>query len=142
VTRSSAPRRHGGGRPPRPASARHSVPLTTWVKPGELARILHRVAEANLSVSAYLRTAALRVTINPPSVPRVNLRLLGDLGRVGNNLNQLVHAIHAGRAAPGLLTVLNELLVMLQTVRRELIGLQSPPRDREGHQGDGFPGDA
>lgn len=43
--------------------------------------------------ATYLRSIALS---EPPKVvPEVNRKLLGDLGRIGNNLNQLAKAVHS-----------------------------------------------
>jgi hypothetical protein len=142
VSRARASRRGGSGRPRLSPDAQRGIRVATRLTLRECGLIAALAAEANLTLSAYLRAAALRAKINPPLVPPINLRFVGDLGRVGNNLNQLVHAIHAGRAAPGLLAVIEELRSLLDDVRRELIGLQSPPHDREGHQGDGVPRDA
>lgn len=142
MSRSSASRRGGTGRPRLSSEAQRGIRLATRVTLRECGLIAERAAEANLTLAAYLRTAALRARINPPLVPPINLRFVGDLGRVGNNLNQLVHAIHAGRAPAGLLAAVEEVRSLLVDVHRELIGLQSPAHDREGHQGDGVPGDA
>jgi hypothetical protein len=65
-----------------------------------------RAAQAGLSVGAFLRALALgdpgpRAVRRPP-VERVELvRLLGHLGKVGSNINQIAKAIHATCTLPG-----------------------------------------
>ncbi|MFC5357092.1 plasmid mobilization protein [Azospirillum himalayense] len=63
-----------------------------------------RAASAGLTPSDYLRQAALgpvaRVRLPPPD-PRVESlqRLLGELGRVGNNVNQIARALNVALKA-------------------------------------------
>jgi hypothetical protein len=62
---------------------------------------------AGLSVGAYLRTLALgragpRAVRRPPVERKELARLLGHLGKVGSNLNQLTHAFNQRGRVPGL----------------------------------------
>lgn len=63
--------------------------------------------KAGLSVGAYLRTLALgragpRSVRRPPVERKELARLLGHLGKVGSNLNQLAHAYNRSGLMPGL----------------------------------------
>jgi len=73
--------------------------------------LLRRFAEARgLSLSDFIRTAALgRKLPLPPPAPEDRIAYQ-ELARVGNNLNQLLRAIHGGTASvvePELLTILS-----------------------------------
>lgn len=62
---------------------------------------------AGLSVGAYLRTLALgkagpRAVRRPPIERKELARLLGHLGKVGSNINQLAHAFNQRGRVPGL----------------------------------------
>lgn len=67
----------------------------------EFAQLAARSDRAGFARAAFLRAAALgetgpRAQRRPP-VDHVALRrLLGELGRVGNNINQIAHALNAG----------------------------------------------
>jgi HAMP domain-containing protein len=59
-----------------------------------------------LSVGAYLRALALgsagpRAVRRPPVERKELARLLGHLGKVGSNLNQLAHAYNRDGSVPG-----------------------------------------
>jgi hypothetical protein len=63
--------------------------------------------KAGLSVGAFLRAAALgdagpRSVRRPPIERKELARLLGHLGKVGSNLNQLAHAFNSSGRVPGL----------------------------------------
>jgi hypothetical protein len=108
-------------------------------------RMLHgRAHMSGLSMGGYLRKAALGKagprSKRPPAAERDELRRLkGELGRVGNNLNQIAHALNTGTApAPGELeTALAELAAVHESVRRALGGGREedepPPRDGGAH---------
>ena len=100
--------------------------LTVRVSPREQAEIARRAGEAQVSVGTFLRLAALGATVAPAKVPEANLRSIGELSRVGNNLNQLVKLIHQGRAPLGLRGVVEALLGLLGSIKAILSG------EREG----------
>lgn len=86
---------------------------------GERVLIDTAAARAGLSVGAYLRTLALgkagpRAKRRPP-IERTELaRLLGELGKVGSNLNQIAHAYNSRGRAPEL----DELAALRRAVER------------------------
>src|ERR1700726_946648 len=64
-------------------------------------------AQAGLSIGAYLRALALgsaspRAVRRPPVERKELARLLGHLGKVGSNINQLAHAFNRSGRVPGL----------------------------------------
>ncbi len=73
------------------------------VTPEEKAAVIDRADKAGMAVAAFMRAVALgnagpRAQRRPP-VDHVALRqLLGELGRVGNNINQIARTMNAGEA--------------------------------------------
>jgi hypothetical protein len=72
----------------------------------ERAAIQQRADQAGLSVGAYLRTQALgdagpRSVRRPPVERKELARLLGHLGKVGSNINQLARAFNQVGRFPG-----------------------------------------
>jgi mobilization protein NikA len=62
--------------------------------------------QAGLSVGAFVRALALgdagpRAVRRPPIERKELARLLGHLGKIGSNLNQLAHAFNRDRSIPG-----------------------------------------
>jgi len=73
----------------------------------ERSRIDEAAREAGLSIGAYLRALALgdagpRAVRRPPVERKELARLLGHLGKVGSNVNQLAHAFNSRGRVPGL----------------------------------------
>ena len=69
--------------------------------------IAQTAAEAGLSMAAFLRALALGSTgpraVRRPAIERETLaRILGELGKLGSNVNQIAHWANAVRAAPSL----------------------------------------
>ena len=68
--------------------------------------INNTASRVGLSVGAYLRALALgsagpRAVRRPPVERKELARLLGHLGKVGSNLNQLAHAYNRDGSVPG-----------------------------------------
>lgn len=73
----------------------------------ERSAIGERAGQAGLSVGAYLRSQALgspgpRAVRRPPVERKELARLLGWLGKLGSNVNQLAHGFNRDRLLPGL----------------------------------------
>jgi mobilization protein NikA len=73
----------------------------------ERSKIDEAARRAGLSIGAYLRSLALgsagpRAVRRPPIERKELARLLGHLGKVGSNLNQLAHAFNRNGRVPGL----------------------------------------
>lgn len=82
---------------------------------------------ARVSVSEMVRRRVLNLPPPKAAVPGLNARAYGDLGRVGNNLNQLAkQANESGQFGPTqlpqLVQVLTEFKRLVDQFRSELIG--------------------
>jgi len=117
------PDAHHRGRPPIPPERRRRSQLLLRLTAAELDTIRRRAARSRLPTAAYARTAALRIGLPPGRVPVLNIRLVGELGRLANNLNQLTKLVHQGRTSPLLLPCLEAIPAEVRKLRRELIGL-------------------
>lgn len=67
----------------------------------EFNAIAGKADKAGLSRGAYMRAAALgdagpRAQRRPPADHRALRQILGELGRIGNNLNQIARALNTG----------------------------------------------
>jgi hypothetical protein len=90
----------------------------------EQAKLEESASAARLSTGAYLRAAALggagvrarpRASVDRQLLARAN----ADLNRVGNNINQIAHALNAGRDPPQILAeAMAELRGVLSAFRR------------------------
>jgi len=74
--------------------------------PAERAAIAERASQAGLSIGAYLRslslgTAGPRAVRRPPIERKELARLLGWLGKLGSNVNQLARGFNRDRMLPG-----------------------------------------
>jgi hypothetical protein len=72
----------------------------------ERSAITERATQSGLSVGAYLRSLALgspgpRAVRKPPVERKELARLLGWLGKLGSNVNQLAHGFNRSRKTPG-----------------------------------------
>ena len=118
ASRSTAKPRSGSEKRQRLRLAQIRLDDAEAVKLDELA------SASGLSVSAYIRAAALKsagVRARPrPSVDRELLaRANADLNRVGNNINQIAHTLNIGLDAPSYLgESMNELRAVLAALRR------------------------
>ncbi|MEX2206682.1 MAG: plasmid mobilization relaxosome protein MobC [Myxococcota bacterium] len=93
----------------------------------EYAVIHAKASSAGLFAAGYLRAVALgapgpRALRRPPVDRRELARLLGELGRVGNNLNQIARALNTGDPPPNgeLSTALAEFAEMRALIRTAL----------------------
>lgn len=93
----------------------------------EYQAIWARADRAGLYASTYLRAAALgspgpRALRRPPVNRQELARLLGEIGRVGNNLNQVARALNSGRNPPpqALLEALRDLSEIRSLTRKAL----------------------
>lgn len=91
----------------------------------ERAAIKAAADKAGLSVGAFLRASALgdagpRAVRRPPIERKELARLLGHLGKVGSNINQLAHAFNQRGRAPAL-AELNGIRGDLKEMRDALI---------------------
>jgi hypothetical protein len=95
----TTPIRRAPGRPRKQALEQRSVQNKQRYTRAELDYIQTMAHQAGLSVSDYIRRAALKIVIKPPrgSVPR---EAMAELNRIGVNLNQIARALNRGRECP------------------------------------------
>lgn len=100
-------------------SLRHRLEI--YLNADERTQVESKAKLVGLSRSAFLRKAALGHRLEP--VPVANAQQWSSLARLVGNLNQITHAINAGRAHgvdPGLIDALQ---VEVRALRRALIGV-------------------
>lgn len=91
-----------------------------YLNPTELSHIKAHAAAAHLSVSAFIRRAALGRKIEPPPSP-INMEAWRSLAKVGNNLNQLAYAVASGRAHGVDADVIQDLAEQVRQLRLALV---------------------
>ncbi|HVA89571.1 MAG TPA: plasmid mobilization relaxosome protein MobC [Chloroflexota bacterium] len=77
--------------------------LVRWTDE-EFNALAAKADKAGLAIAAFMRAAALgdagpRAQRRPPADHKALRQILGELGRVGNNLNQIARALNAGEQA-------------------------------------------
>lgn len=87
------------GRPRKQALEQRSLQNKQRYTRAELDYIQQMAHYAGLSVSEYIRRAALKIHIKPPraSEPR---EAMAELNRIGININQIARALNRGRECP------------------------------------------
>jgi hypothetical protein len=110
------------GRPPLLPGEKRDHQLPLYFSPRELALLRRRADLAGLPPHALARALALygRVTASP--VPRANYAVVGQLGRIGNLLNQALRQVNAGRLAPDLRALIETTFETLRALRHDLVG--------------------
>ena len=105
-----------------------------FVNAAEKAEIEAKAARAGLSVSGYLRalvfgkdTPQPRGARRPVVEKELLVRLLGEIGKIGSNINQIAHVANQGRGVnhPALVQLLENIIVMRQQVKAAL-GREEP----------------
>ena len=76
--------------------------IAVRVNAAEETELKSRAARAGISPSTYLRHVALdaplpRQRSRPPAEVQVLSRLLGQVGKIGSNLNQIAHRMNAAQ---------------------------------------------
>lgn len=93
----------------------------------------NKAAEVGLKLSEYLRQTGLRKKIRA-KVPEINREMYLELGRIGNNLNQLTKnshiALQQGNEFNIDIQVLQSLTDKLDEVRLSVIGINPEKDDR------------
>ncbi len=110
--------------PQRGKAGGRTKPRSLWFTETESAQLEARAAKAGLSVSSYMRAAALG-DAGPRArrAPTIEKKILGaaiaELNKVGSNLNQIARAVNRGREhdEDQLQIVTAELRNVLTTIR-------------------------
>lgn len=101
---------------PNPGAERRH-PRKIRFRPEEWATIVSRAADCGTPPARYVREAALGET---PRVrrPHANAELLRQLGRIGNNLNQLARLANLQHALPQETVLMTTLTAVLDAVQK------------------------
>ena len=90
----------------------------------ERAELDRRADAAGLSLAAYLRACGLgdagpRATRKPPVANQEMVRILGPLGTIGSNLNQLARAVNRGADPNGLADDIKAAVVAIAEIHED-----------------------
>jgi len=120
------------GRPFSPAEARRVIRLHIRLTAVEELRLLELATANGLTVSDFVRGVVLNSTpqLKKSDPERVALiRGLGELGKIGSNINQIAHELHRERIAGQGSRVPDEVLTAslfgVNTLSRHLLNLLS-----------------
>ena len=117
-------RRGKGGRPKiDPAAVRRST-IGVRVSAAEYAALRTRAEQMDLTPAQFLRHTALTRRLPSPPVPAVNRDEYVNLGRLANNLNQLVRRANAGQNVILTDPLVKLLLAELNDLRQALLGVR------------------
>lgn len=108
-------------RPSKLASQVRAHRITVRLSDTELVELFERSDQVGLPPSSFMRETALGKKL-PMPIPEINLKVHQELGRVGNNLNQLLKNFHRGKAQTMPAETIEELLGLLRAIREELRG--------------------
>lgn len=120
-------------RPKKSEDQVRSVQRLIRLTKAEDAALLDRAASAGMELSEFVREMALKRRFTPR--PRLGeaeflLYLRGEIGRTGNNLNQLVKRLNAANLTPSEQAA-QALINQLQEINTEVLGLL-----RHGYSGE------
>jgi hypothetical protein len=104
-----------------PRSAVVPIRLT----PEERDQLQDKASDHRISLSEYMRRQAFSRRLPVKPAPEVNQQTYQELARVGNNLNQLIRAIHEGRVMAvdvSSLPVLAELRTQIKEIGLQVLG--------------------
>jgi hypothetical protein len=115
--------------------------VTMRINPQEAAAIRQIARTRGESVSALMRTALLH---NRPRLSRIDAqavaRLLGQLGKIGSNINQIAYHLNAGRPGDRVEGSLEEALRDLSELRivcLQALGKEPQRGANDGHEDEG-----
>ena len=112
------------GRPRLPAEHRRSLFVHINLSDKEYSRLRRRAATVGVPPLCFARDLALYATTPISCVRAIDPAAIGQLARVGNLLNQAMHRINAGRLAPEIRPILEDLYGLLTGL---LHGLEVEP---------------
>jgi len=92
----------------------------------ERALVRERAASVYMSVSEFVRRAALGKRLQRDQIPPINLHAFGELGRIKNNLQQLERLASMGRVPAALGPLAAQVGVEVEELREVLAGIREP----------------
>jgi hypothetical protein len=114
-------RRRQPGRPALPSAQKRTYRLRISFSSHEF-RLLNRRAElVGLPLPILARSILLYQTLPLPPAPRVHYAVVGQLGRIGNLLNQAIRSVNTGRLAPDFRNLIESTLSLLTDYHRDLL---------------------
>lgn len=108
--------RFPGRRPGRPglgAGRKRALSIHLHLTETELSQIRSRARFVGVHPSTLARDCALYLEISSPSIQRISPVAIGHLTRVGSLLNGAMRRINAGRLAPEIRSILEDLHAVL-----------------------------
>ena len=94
--------------------------FTVRFTPEEAATVRRIAEEHGQSAAALLRSSLLHIRAHPSRIDRAAVaRLLGQLGKIGSNINQIAHHLNSGLPGDRITNILEESL-------RDLLELRMP----------------
>ena len=107
---------------------------TLRLSPSERATLEEKAASVGLKLSPYLREAGLKKTIQPKNpIPEINRATYVELGRIGNNINQIAKAAHISIKRGTGCNVnpheLSALLTVLKEIRLQVLAISDNQKD-------------
>jgi Mobilization protein NikA len=92
--------------------------FTVRLTPQEAATIRQKAAAHGQTVGALVRSSLLHIRLQPSRIElQAVARLLGQLGRIGSNINQIAYHLNAGRPGDRVTSALEESLRDLAELR-------------------------
>jgi hypothetical protein len=111
-------------RPPKGEDDQRSEILRCRMRPAEYLRILREAERSNLSLSEYARHMLLTGTVSVTPAEGPDPETFDQLRRIGVNLNQAVHKLHATGRIP------DELASAAATVESFILRMIDGPQGR------------
>lgn len=112
-------------------------PFSLWLSPEEKAEIKNRAEKAGLSMGGYCKTVLFNTPAprrsRVPSPDKLALsQLLGQIGAVGNNVNQIARTLHTASAVDivALDYALNDIAEIRAAIMKALGYHETPERDQ------------
>ena len=106
----------------RPFMARTAV-IPVRLTPDERDQLREKAREHKISLSDYIRRTVLSKKLPAKAAPEVNRQTYQELARVGNNLNQLVRAVHSGKLYSGGLEIFEALRESVKAIGLQCLGV-------------------
>lgn len=111
-----------GGRPPLPDDERRNHRVEFWLNDAEFANLSCLCEQSGMTKGELVRSLIFKKKIKWMKTPAINRQAYAELGRVGNNINQVVKLANRYGSAPDA-RGFEELNALLHSVRLELLGV-------------------